>query len=235
MRPDRRLRRERRALARRRQHRRLQLPLRRRVRPEALVGARVRARDRRQSGREPVRPGRPRPSARGSRLPRPIALPAGDGGRAAACSCAAFAVGRLAVGRTLERLARLPALLRDRRLMDVVPLRNARPARGRADRGRAVGAARAAPVQPRGAGQVPARPALGRDPVRLVAAGRLGGVGARGRSGRAHVPAPKAGRGRRRAASPSARSPTGSAVACQLQWRVGVRTAKAIAPCRCEA
>ena len=47
--PDRRLRRERRALARGRQHGGVQLPLRGRPGPEALVGARLRARDRRRT------------------------------------------------------------------------------------------------------------------------------------------------------------------------------------------
>src|SRR5262249_2743367 len=113
--PDRRLRRQRRALARRRQHGGVQLPLRRRLAAAALVGARLRPGDRRRPGREPVPRGRPRPPARGPRLPRSLALPARDG-RPRRAAGERLRGGRLAVGRSLDRLARLPALLGERRL-----------------------------------------------------------------------------------------------------------------------
>src|SRR5215216_6192860 len=77
--PDRRVWRQRRAFARGGQHRSLQLPVRDRVGAEAVVGARVRARDRRQPRREPVPPERPRPPARRPRLPRPHAPAAWNG------------------------------------------------------------------------------------------------------------------------------------------------------------
>src|SRR5689334_22694647 len=112
---DRRVRRQRRALARRRQHRRVQLPLRGRVGAEALVGARLRARDRREPGREPVPRSRPRPPARRARLPRPLSLPPRDGrSRRPAREC--LRVSGLAVGRPLDRLSGLPALLVNRRI-----------------------------------------------------------------------------------------------------------------------
>ena len=69
--PDRRLRRQRRAVAGGGQHGGVQLPLRGRPRPEALVGARLRARDRRRSGREPVPGERTSPPARRQGVPRP--------------------------------------------------------------------------------------------------------------------------------------------------------------------
>ena len=102
-----------------RQHRRVQLPLRRCGRAEALVGARLRARGGRRPGREPLPRGRSRPSGRRPRVPRPLALPAGHGrSRRASRSC--FCGRRLAMGRALEQLARLPALLGDRRLAHVL-------------------------------------------------------------------------------------------------------------------
>src|SRR3954451_11750807 len=115
---DRRLRRERRALARRRQHGCLQLPLRRRAGPEALVGARLRAGGGREPGREPLPRRRSRASARRARVPRPLALPARNG-RSRRPARARLRGRRLAMGRALERLARLPALLGEPRLANV--------------------------------------------------------------------------------------------------------------------
>src|SRR3954466_5129513 len=99
---DRRLRRERRALARRRQHGCLQLPLRRRAGPEALVGARLRAGGGREPGREPLPRRRPRASARRACVPRPLALPARNG-RSRRPARARLRGRRLAMGRALER------------------------------------------------------------------------------------------------------------------------------------
>ena len=64
--------------------------------------------------------GRVHPRA-GARVPRPLARPARAWPSRGGLLVRAFARGRLAVGRPLDRLARLPALLGDRRLMDVAP------------------------------------------------------------------------------------------------------------------
>ena len=77
---------------------------------------------------------------------------AGDGGFRRPAR-AHLRLGRLAVGRPLDGLARLPALLRDGRLMDVVPgATSPRPA----DRGVAVGAAE--PLAPGSLGSSTATP-----------------------------------------------------------------------------
>ena len=81
-----RLPRQRRRLDGGRQHLRLQLPLRRRH--LALVDARLRRGDRRQPGREPVRPRLDRLTARRPRVPRSQPLPQGHGRSRTACSCA---------------------------------------------------------------------------------------------------------------------------------------------------
>ena len=83
----------------------------------ALVDARLRRGDRRQHGREPVRPRLDHLAAGRPGLPRPQPLPQGDG-RPRRRAGARVRLGRLEVGRVLRRL---PALLDHRPMSD--PLR----------------------------------------------------------------------------------------------------------------
>jgi hypothetical protein len=115
---DRRLQGPRRGLACRGQHIRLQLPLRDRARPQAVVITCLRAGRRRESGREPVPRPRSCSSAGRAALPRSLARAPGDGGTGrSARSC----VRRrwVVVGRSLG-VPGLPAFLRDGRLTTIV-------------------------------------------------------------------------------------------------------------------
>ena len=84
---------------------------------DALVGARVRPRDRRRPDREPLRRGGTTSHAASRPVPRPLAAPARAWPIRAASLVEAFAAGRLGLGRQLvgER-PRLPALLGERAL-----------------------------------------------------------------------------------------------------------------------
>src|SRR2546421_6963677 len=93
------------------QHERLQLPLCGRARRETLVGTRLRRSDRREHRREPVRRGRPCSPGRRPAVSRPRERAARDGSPERGAR-EGIPLRRLEVGRPVDVVARLSALLR---------------------------------------------------------------------------------------------------------------------------